>query len=231
METALLQNTPHTISVADDVPKQAVSQEVPQWLLGTIQIALRAQEKVEDALAAGHRPGFLRTYTMLNCRKSVAVVQGVTTIKDAVQNTSDINGVETLVSDTMRIQEQGAVPVMGTLGALHIDEYLDEHSQDLPAIVHVFSAHNTQVGKIVESLFSGAIISEKIVRSLGRIHSFIVLEKNAKGEYVCFHKQGPDIGHKLEIVTLDQVMRSLVAEGDNERISVSFVGKIQNPDQ
>lgn len=203
---------------------------LPEWLAQNIATSLRTQEKVEDALAAGHRKGFLRTLAMFNCRKSMAVVRGTSSLRDAVQNKKDVHGVEALIADVMAIQNNGSVPVVGTLHALHVDEYLEEHPQELPAVAHVFSAHNKQIGTIMQSLFSGLPIAEQLVRSLGRMHTFIVLGKDTAGEYVCFHKQGPDIAHRLELISLKSVMKSLFAEGDDERISISFVGKIENPD-
>lgn len=237
MESARLDTSPENVRGIVCKPGECTASldgahtvPLPEWLAQNIATSLRIQEKVEDALAAGHRKGFLRTLAMFNCRKSMAVVRGTTTLRDAVQNKEDVHGVEALIADVMAIQNNGSVPVVGTLHALHVDEYLEEHPQELPAVVHVFSAHNKQVGTVMQSLFSGLPVAEQLVRSLGRIHTFIVLGKDDTGRYVCFHKQGSDIAHQLELISLEGVMKSLFAEGDEERMSLSFVGKIENQD-
>lgn len=202
-----------------------------------IGIALDVQEKVDLALIGKHRPGFLRTIKMINCRKAAFAVLERYPLKklllgrgklrhDASQEiVAQMSGVPELVADVGRILKDGTLPVLGTADNMQVAEYLDQHDT-VPAIVHVFNIKKPHVNDILTKLVSPAVPLgwKDFMTKMNRDHTFLVLAKAPSGRYVCFHKRGSSEHHPFEVTYLDSVIRSAV-EPKESRIYISVIGE------
>lgn len=197
---------------------------IPQRLGQNISFALRAQQKVEEALVGLHRPGFLKTIAMMNCRKSAFAVLEEHPLKnlvlgrntyrpDASRETIDqMSGIPELLSDVDAILQAHRMPVLGTADSMQIAEYLDSHSTEIPAVVHVFNVKKPYVSEVISKIvqLSGGLTWKDVMSKMNRDHTFIVLGKDASGEYICFHKRGPSLHHPFELVYLDAVLSNAI---------------------
>lgn len=206
-------------------------------LAQNIDLALRVQNKVDEALMAGHRPGFLRTIKMLNCRKTIFAVRGTASVdklinKDLLKSENvsreeidEASGIPELKNDIEQMLDAGHLPVLGTKEDLQIKEHLDEHPEDLPAVVHVFDIPPRYASRIIAGLMkgTGGLSADDAVTKLHRNHTFLVLGKSEDGSYLCFHKQGPDLYHKFELRDLDSLLQTTVAPVSG-RLYISYIG-------
>ena len=210
-------------------------------LAENIALALRVQEKVDEALIAGHRPGFLSTVRMLNCRKTISAVRDTVPLRAllskeklkpeniSLESLEEASGVPELMKDIEDILHSERSPILGSKDDMQIASYLDEHLSDLPAIVHVFDIPQKYLNEMVSKLLnhSGSLSTEDCMTKLNRNHTFLVLGKGSDGKYICFQKQGPEIHDKFELCELDQVLDfaiNPVAGG----MYLSFVGPSAN---
>ena len=219
---------------------------VPRELGENIAVALRVQEKITDALMAGHRPGFLKTVSMLNCRKSISVVRDTRNLKELVsrkilsqsnltttekiKNLEEVSGVPELMEDVERLMKLGKIPVLGSSDDMSIASYLDEHSNDFPVVVHVFDIVKRFNSEIIKKLFGKDCLTIKDCETkLHRDHTFLILGRDTNGTYICFQKRGPEISQPFELCSLDSVIKTSVVPETN-RMYLSFIGPIgENP--
>lgn len=201
-----------------------------------VGIALDVQEKVELALIGEHRPGFLRTIKMVNCRKAAFAVLEKYPLKKLLlgrgklrhdaspEVVEQMSGVPELLSDVGRILKAGAVPVLGSSDNMQIAEYLDGHDT-IPAIVHIFNIKEPYTNDIIGKLVSphNSLGWKDFMARMRRDHTFLVLGKAPSGRYVCFHKRGPSEHHPFELAYLDSVITSAV-DPKESRIYVSVIG-------
>ncbi len=230
--------------VTEEDGKSAVSLDgvhtvpIGQELAENIALALRVQDKLDEALMAGHRPGFLRLVSMLNCRKAISAVRGTVPLKELLsrkklkqeglspEEIEELSGVPELKKDLEDILGSGRTPVLGSGEDLHIASHLDDEPGDMPAVVHVFDVLPKYEQEIVSKLLGSAPISvEDCMEKMHRNHTFLVLGKDETGKYICFQKQGPEIHHRFELQELDQLLEKAVV-GPDEHIYLSFIGPI-----
>jgi|GEM_PF-2365259 len=220
------------------------SVEVEKTLAENIAIALRVQEKVDEALMIGHRPGFLKTVAMLNCRKSVRAISG-TSLRELLQKKplpenhsslekrkyiDELSGVPEMMLDIERLLVSGRVPVLGTNLDMHIAEHLDNHAKDIPAVVHLLNIPEKRVSEIIRKLLGKSQLTVEDAAKLHRNHSFVVLGKAGDGSYICFQKQGPLPTEKFELRRLDAVLFSAL-ESSNDVMHLSFIGPLSREDE
>lgn len=206
---------------------------VPKDLADNISLALRLQDKIDDALVAKHRPGFLEMVRVMNCRKSVDAVRGKS-VKTLVNKkpsregltkrevSDELSGIPALMKDVEAVLESGAMPVVGVQEDLQIASHLDEY--ELPAVVHVFSIEKERGGGIFSKLVSvtDPLTAEDCKKFLHRNHTFLVLGKRDDGEYLCFHKQGSELHHRFELRPLSSIERTAIHPTD-DRYYLSFI--------
>lgn len=210
--------------------------EIPSYLGKNISLALRVQEKVEEALMGGHRPGFLRTIKMLNCRKTAFGVMHKIGLRELTQGRKRLSqeadreaidvasGLDALRDDVQRLLDENHAPILGTAENMHMEEYLAGHMGEMPLIVHVFNTPQKQFGGILPKLInSSATLNATDIINLNRDHTFLVLGKDETGRYVCFQKRGPTEYQPFEVTYLDQVISSAVSPSAN-RIYISVIG-------
>jgi len=204
-----------------------------------IALALRVQEKVDEALMAGHRPGFLQTVRMLNCRKAISAVRGTVPLSElvtrqmlkqeivSVEDLEEVSGVAELKKDIGHILDSGRTPVLGSKEDMHIASYLDENLGELPAIVHVFDLVPKYEGEILSQLInhSKSFSVDEWMQRMHRNHTFLVLGKDVDGKYICFQKQGPEIHHRFELRELGSLIDLTVAPLQ-DRTELSFIGPL-----
>lgn len=210
-----------------------------------MSIALRVQDKVDEALMSEHaRRGLLEKVSLMNCRKSAWAVRHPEELKRLIttpQNFEELSkeerealsGVPELRHELEALFEAGHQPIIGTGEDLHIESYLDEHENELPAVVYVFNAPMRRSDELVMRAFGSGedgITSEYVMSSLNRDHTFIVLGKDTEGRYACFHKQGPRIDDRFEIVDLESVLMFAVA-GSEDKIFMSAIGPVDVADK
>ncbi len=206
--------------------------ETPEWLANNIQTALRVQDKVDQAMMAGIRPGFLRKVRMMNCRKAVFAVRGTTPLREMVRVREREDGkkyvsagVEELREDLDRLHDAHISPTFGSTEDLHIESSLDELTA-FPAVVHVFRIPEKFVPWFTKKALTGGLNGAEYLNSLHREHTFLVLGKRDDGNYICFHKQGPEQWHKMEVVTLHEIEVRSITPKEGETY-LSFVGPIE----
>lgn len=200
---------------------------IEENLARNIDVAIRIQDKVDDALAKGNRPGFLRTVKMMNCRKSVFAVTGIKNARELVDRTKikrltsanlsnrervkisyDIAGGRELKEDIERLLELGKLPILGSGSDMHFESHLDEHRDDVPAIAHVFEVPPLLMGRVISGLMDQQkpLSAEFILSKLHRVHTFLVLGKDKDtNEYLAFQKKGPDLHQRFEVTTLKTI--------------------------
>ncbi|MCE9541825.1 hypothetical protein K8R03_04715 [Candidatus Kaiserbacteria bacterium] len=214
---------------------------VPAALAGNIALALRVQEKVDDALVAGHRPGFLSALRMLNCRKTISAVTGAVPLRKLVSKVKvegnltnaaveEASGIRELRHDIERLLESGRLPVLGTKDHMGIEDYLDESMPAEPAIVHVFKIPPALVGSFMAKLVQTpeALTAEECMTKLSRSHTFLVLGKADDGKYLCFQKAGPKIHQPFELRTLDKV-EEISIQPESDEVYLSYIGPLESP--
>jgi hypothetical protein len=217
--------------------------EVPEELAENIALSLRVQEKVREALMAGHKPGFISMISMLNCRKTIAAVSGARPLKelisrrrgnsdqgsDEIHTQAQLSGVPELMDDIEQMLDDGVVPVFGSQGSMQIEQYFDDHPDSFPQVVHVFNIIPRYESVVVSAVFgSSAPLTRKDMETKFHIdHTFIVLGKDEIGRYVCFQKRGSRNHHPFELQDLDSVINlSINPEADTTYLS--FIGPITN---
>lgn len=219
---------------------------VERDLAENIDIALRVQDKVDSALAKGNRAGFLQTVRMMNCRKSIFAVTGSKTVRELMDRSQferfaqddvdtsekikiayDVSGGQELQEDVERLLSQGRLPVLGTGKDMHFASYLDEHPQDVPAILHVFNIPKRATNEVVAKLFSteNPLTADFLLTKLHRIHTFLVLGKSSDGKYVAFQKKGPEPHQRFNITTTDTIEASPYFDSA-DRIFLTCIGPI-----
>lgn len=206
-------------------------------LANNIRIALRAQEKIEEALMGGHRPGFLRTISMMNCRKTIFATIANTPIRLMTRNkdmeavtdkktySEQLSGVDELMKDVTRIIRSDHAPLLGSNDDMQIEHYLHEHTDEMPCVVHIFNIKQRFVGDIASKLISDPrSLSEEDCRTkLNRDHTFLVLGRTPQGTYICFQKSGPNVNQPFEIKSLPEII-SRTIDPEPGRIYASFIG-------
>lgn len=202
-----------------------------------IEIALRVQEKVDEAVRSGNRSGFLKVIAMLNCRKTVFAVTESKSVQELTTSTTgrdederpmtsyELSAIPELLQDLKRITDLGKVPVLGTGESLEIEIYLERNPSLLPAIVHVFEIKSESEGAIISALMkSPALLSNKSFLKFMRLnHTFLAFDKDQSGQRVCFHKQGPKIDHRFELTDLDSLTQ-LTITPEPGHMYLSFIG-------
>jgi hypothetical protein len=206
-----------------------------------ISIALRVQEKVDNALMTGSRPGFLRTISMLNCRKSISAVRGDIPIDELISRSliknkpvtpadiEEISGVAELWKDIEKGLDERRSPILGTDEDMQLEAYFEEHPQDLPATVHVFDVLPHYERQVITKLLSDpdTFTIQDCKRKMNRNHTFLVLGKDTAGKYICFHKQGPEVHHKFELRELESLI-ALSVDPLPDHMHLSFIEPIDN---
>ena len=212
--------------------------ELPTYLARNIALALKTQEKIDEALLREHRPGFLRTISMLNCRKSVSAVRGTVPLQRLVSRevlknetlseaeAQELAGLTEVWEDVEHNLESGNAPILGTSEDLQIASYLDEHPGTFPAAVHVFNAPPKLADRIVTKVFDAhEPFSVEDAKRLNRNHTFLVLGKDDADRYVCFQKEGASIYDRFELRDLESLLAETI-DPEEGVLYVSFVEPI-----
>jgi hypothetical protein len=217
---------------------------IEKELAQNIAIALRVQDKVDEALITGNRIGFLKTIQMLNCRKTISAVRGTRPIQSLTNRKElertrklpvqewwvkmqEITGAKETLEDVDRILKSGKAPVIGSNESLQVKESLDRNPADLPAVVHVFDVPPDNLDGVVSQLAQGpgSFSTEDFEGKLGFNHTFLVLGKDSDGKYACFQKRGPEIREPFEILELDAAVTAAVIPAESGT-HLSVIGRL-----
>lgn len=211
--------------------------EVPEHIAENISIALRFQEKVDEAVDLNIRKGLLDMIAMMNCRKSIFAVTGSHSLRDLARQTKlgdkgkgslsefELSGIPQLLDDVERISKTGNLPILGSGENLEIEEYLSSEETDFPVIVHVFDVSPQQYSKVIATMFKDpeSLAQYDSLKSMRFNHTFLVLGRDEQGKYACFHKQGPEIYQRFEITDLD-FLKHVSVGNDPQQIHLTFIG-------
>lgn len=212
---------------------------IPSELGNAIQIALRVQTKADEALEGTTRRGLLEKISLMNCRKTAWAVRHPEELRRLISSPGNIqelsreekealSGIPELRHEIEALFATGHTPIIGTGDDLHIESYLEDHPQEMPVVVHVFHAPMRRSDELVTRAFGSdeeGITVDYVLSSLNRDHTFIVLGKDQEGRYACFHKQGPAIDNKFEIIDLESTLLFAVADSES-KVFMSAIGPI-----
>ncbi|HEY4487502.1 MAG TPA: hypothetical protein VI483_01920 [Candidatus Paceibacterota bacterium] len=229
----------HGVSFAtlDGVNKVAIPKELAQ----NISTALRMQDKIDNAILRGNRPGLLEMVAVLNCRKAISAVTDSVPLKSLLrqknvaaehvtpESTAKASGIPQLKKDMNKILQSGELPVLGSNEDMGIESHLEGSQVDLPAVVHVFEIPQQNVSAIMSRLFNNptSLNADQWMKGLALNHTFLVLGKIQKGKYLCFQKVGPDIMQPFELRDL-QSLTELTLAPRPEKMYLSFIGSTKN---
>jgi hypothetical protein len=210
---------------------------VEKNLAENITIALKVQDKVDEAHTLQDRQGLLDKFATLNCRKSVYAVLETQSLRELTTRKKrdehgerdltafELSGIPELLKDIKRITDSGYIPIFGADEHLEIEYYLDKEPGIYPAIVHVFDIKPEHTKEILTAMHEDpASLSErKYIKYLRLNHTFLVLGKDAEGKYVCFHKEGPNEFHRFDVTDMDAVIHGSVHPNPGDKF-LTFVG-------